>query len=137
MDQRRKKTRYYSPSGVALGALIGGPFAGSILLAANFRAANQLAQARWTLVLGALVTTALIGWVILLPQRAPTILVPVLAAVTLGVLAVGIDRVLSHSFVIRDHPRASLWLAAAVGVATFFCLGVMVLAMLFLLPFSQ
>lgn len=124
---------WYSVGCVALASLLGGPLAGCILLAANYRANGCATAFRVTLALGFLATVGLMVLAVLLLPQLPLFFVPFVVAGGMAFLAAMLPPPTDP-----EPPGLapqSLWRAAGIGLSIFLAIGIMVFVVLVLLRY--
>ncbi len=81
------RRRLYTPTQVTLGALWGGPIAAAYFIRQNFQALKKGPEAGLTQLLGALATVIFLLTLSFLPERFPSLLIPlVYTAITWGIV---------------------------------------------------
>ena len=124
---------WYPVGGIALASLLGGPLAGCILLAANYRAHGRATAFRLTLALGFLATGGLVALAVLLPPQLVLSFVPFVVAGGIACVAAQLPPPTDP-----EPPGLvpqSLWRAAGIGLSIFLAIGIMVFAVLLLLRY--
>lgn len=80
IDAPSASNRAYSPGQVACAAFIGGPLAGSLLLASNFRLFGSRFADGQTILLGTVASFAVIALALIVPEDTPNALIPAIQA---------------------------------------------------------
>lgn len=70
--------KMYSPTQIAAGTYLGGPFAGIYFLKSNFDTLGQSELSKKTLLIGCIITILLIGILPFVPENTPNSLIPIL-----------------------------------------------------------
>ena len=127
--------RIYTPSQVAMGALLGGPMAAIYFLWANFQALGRARAAGRTLGWGVFAFAAMVLLMMLAPRGLPNLLLTLATIVLAGQIATHWQ--MNRHDIARSHrfARASSWRVVGIGLAC--SLLSMTLAVLFALVFRM
>ena len=127
-------SRAYSPGQIAGAAFLGGPLAGSLLLASNFTLFGSRLSRGQTILLGVLATFAVVGLAVVVPENTPNALIPALYA---GIC----QQISQHShgaefkeFISSGGKRYSHWRVLGIGVACLVAFLAAFVAVLLVLP---
>jgi hypothetical protein len=114
--------RLHSPHQVMGASWLGTPIAGCWLLAANYRALHQPQTAQTTLLVGALVTSALLGLAFVLPDWFPNSVLPIAYSVAMLRVAKRLQGETFDHHLASGGPKHSAWRAFLVGVTSLLAL---------------
>jgi hypothetical protein len=129
------RIKLYSPTQVMVGSFVGGPFASVYMLWMNFRALGEEAQAKWTLIWGAVFVAAVFLILPMLPANFPNYVLPVIYSLGARLVA---ERFHLTKQAIRESGRYiqhSNWNVLGVGIA--FLLLFIVLAVSFVIGLDE
>jgi len=129
------RIKLYSPMQVMVGSLVGGPFAAVYVLWMNFRALGEEAEAKWTLIWGAVFVATVFGILPLLPENFPNYVLPVIYSLGARLVA---ERFHLTKQAIKNSDRyaqQSNWNVLGISVA--FLLAFIVLAVGFVIGLDE
>ena len=134
MSDNPLSTPLFSRAGVTLATFLGSPLAGTAVLALNYRRLNQPRLARLSLVWGVVSTIVIVIVAFLLPEKFPSIAISAAYTYTMYNVATSLQWRTYTSHVERGGARASIWMAAAIGVGGLCIVVGIIVAFAFVLP---
>lgn len=127
-------SRAYSPGQVAGATFLGGPIAGSILLASNYVLSGQEAKRSAALYWGVALTAAVLVIAFFLPENTPNYLVPGIYTLAYQQFAKRTQGEFFESFCSSGGLKHSNWRVLGIGVACLTAVFGLLFAVLLLLP---
>ena len=109
----------YSPGQVGFAALVGGPIAGFIVLASNFALFWAPKQRRQALLWGLVSEIALLVLVLVLPDRFPVVVVPMICIPALVILATRTQGAHFDEYIQSGGVKHSHWRVFGIGLLCF------------------
>ena len=134
IDAAATPNRAYSPGHVAGAAFLGGPLAGSLLLASNFTLFGSRLSRGQTILLGVLGTFVVVGLGLVLPENTPNALLPGLYTVIFQQISQRSHGAQFKDFISSGGQRYSHWRVVGIGVACALAFLAAVAAVLLVLP---
>ena len=126
-EQETPTERLYSPHQIMGATWLGSPFAGSWLLAANYRALGRPELFQKTLSIGAVTTLALFLLTFALPASFPNSVLPIAYSFAMLELAKRFQGPAFDAHIVNGGPKHSPWRAAGIGLLSL--LAIVVVAM--------
>jgi hypothetical protein len=108
----------YPPNAATLATFLGGPIAGTVVLAKNYYRLGRPSAGRQALLWGVLATAALIGLGFALAGRSPGMLLALVPVVVVAQLAKTLQGEAFERHKQAGGPVASMWKAAGIGLVT-------------------
>ena len=124
----------FSPAQIAVASLIGSPLPAFYLLSQNYRVAQQPKNARFMLIVGAIVTALLITVGFFLPNNAPHSPLAIIAAVCVHQIAKMAQGALLTNHVAGGGRMSSWWVVVGLGCLGMLLVLAVVLGLVFVLP---
>lgn len=126
--------KLYSIGQITGATFLGGPFAGGVLLALNYRALAQPAKAWKALAGGAAAMAVLVALIAVLPEGVPNGVIPVAYTIAMGGVAQHLQGALITQHLGAGGPKGSNWTTAGLGCGSLVVFLAFAIAVLLMLP---
>lgn len=126
--------KLHKTNSIAAGAFFGGPIAGALLMAENFKMLGQKKQARTTLILGISAVLALSIAVVLIPgmEKTPNYVIPLISAFIFQFLVKRFQKEEIEAHIEHGGQTFSFWRTAGIILISIIIALVMIIIPLFL-----
>jgi hypothetical protein len=129
--------RLHSIGQIVAGTFIGGPLAGAWLIARNYRALGEPAQARGALIWGVVATAAMVALVVILPEGTPNGVIPVAYSLVMGQIAHKLQGPRIKAHLEAGGRKGSGWLTVGIGAACLVVFFVVAMAAFLAMPLER